>query len=246
MEKRKLGWTRPHKDFRDRKYLPKIVKLPVLMDLRNIDFPIYDQGSLGSCTANALAAAYEYDEIKQNKEYFMPSRLFLYYNERKIIGTTNYDSGANIRDGIKTLVKEGVCSENMWKYNVSKFTKKPCRQCYKAALQDQIQEYLAIDDSPISIRSCLADSFPIPFGFSVYESFWNIGKDGIMPMPQPSERVEGGHAVLCVGYDDNKQLYIVRNSWGSDWGDKGYFYMPYQFMHNSDICEDFWAIKFVE
>lgn len=248
MEKRKLGWHRQLPDHRDRQYtLPYIkVVLPPSVDLREMDPPIYDQGDLGSCTANALAGAYEFDEIKQSKEYFMPSRLFIYYNERKIEGTIGYDSGANIRDGIKTLAKDGACSEELWRYNIGRFKSKPCKKCYKEALKDQIEEYLALSVDPLQLRSCLADGFPFVFGFSVYESFWSIGPDGLMPMPKPNERVEGGHAVECVGYDDTKQLYIIRNSWGSTWGDKGYFYMPYAFMHNSDYCDDFWQIKFVE
>jgi C1A family cysteine protease len=249
MEKRKLGWLKQLPDHRDKLYsIPIYIRtmvLPPSVDLREVEPEIYDQGSLGSCTANALAGAYEYDERKQNKEHFMPSRLFIYYNERVMIGTVNSDSGANLRDGIKTMAKDGVCSEDEWPYKIWKFKSKPCRKQYRDALKDQIQEYSALSNDAVNLRSCLADGYPFVFGFSVFESFWNIGPDGIMPMPKPNERVEGGHAVMCVGYDDSKQLYIIRNSWGSGWGDKGYFYMPYQFMHSNN-CDDFWTIKFVE
>jgi C1A family cysteine protease len=211
---------------------------------------VYDQGNLGSCTANAIAAAYQFDHSRQKLGAFAPSRLFIYYNERVLENSVNSDDGATIRDGMKILGNGdkgiGVCSEWRWPYIISKFAQMPNDECYRVAKRDQALQYSTVRQVPAQLKGCLADGFPIVFGFTVYSSFMDIGSDGVMQMPQPYDNVEGGHAVLCVGYDDSKQSYIVRNSWGSKWGIKGYFYMPYNYMHNADLCDDFWSIRKVE
>ena len=243
---RRLGWIHQLPDIRDFKLFLMPVSLPPAVDLRIDCPPVYDQGDLGSCTANALAGDFEYDRIKQNKDFFMPSRLFIYYNERVIEDTVRLDNGAIIRDGIKTMARQGVCSEKDWPYIINRYRTKPCRKYYTRALKNQITEYYAVNQSSDQLKGCLAAGFPFVFGFSVYQSFFNIKTDGIMPMPLPSESVEGGHAVMCVGYSDLKQTYIVRNSWSEKWGDQGYFYMPYEYIYNANLCSDFWTIKYVE
>ena len=250
MSKKKYGWKRQLPDFRDRKFaVNKKAKLPVSIDLRNFCPPPYDQLDLGSCTGNALAGAFHIDEIKQNAPHkFIPSRLFIYYFERVLEGTVKQDAGAAIRDGIKVLNKQGVCSEAMWPYNESKFTVKPTTQCVQNALTNRISQYQSIDNSNIiNIKSALNAKYPVVFGFTVYESFESdaVAQTGIMPMPSPHEAVLGGHAVCAVGYNDATQRITVRNSWGAGWGDKGYFYMPYAYITNTDLCDDFWAIDFV-
>jgi C1A family cysteine protease len=244
MGKRKLGWIPQRTDNRDRLLSLIPVVAPPTVDLRELCPPVYDQGNLGSCTANALAGNFEFDRIKQNKDYFMPSRLFIYYNERKIEHSVGRDAGAEIRDGIKCMVSKGVCSELEWSYDISKFTKRPPCKLYRNALKNQILEYSVPEQTPSQLRTCIASGFPFVFGFNVYENFWNIGTNGIMSMP--SGQLEGGHAVMCVGYNDNLQLYTVRNSWGKTWGCAGYFFMPYEYMHNAVLCSDFWTIRFVE
>ena len=245
----KFGWKRDLPDHRDYKFkVTAPVELPPLVDLRAQCPPVYDQGELGSCTAQALAGAYQFEEMKQGKENFIPSRLFIYYNEREMEGTVNEDNGAVIRDGIKTLVDKGVCPETMWPYNPGKFAKKPCPPCYTAALDNQVLQYLRISPHNLyDVKQCLALGFPFTFGFTVYNSMMTdtVARTGVVPMPSPNDSVMGGHAVLCVGYDDSKQALIVRNSWGN-WGLAGYFYLPYGFVENENMSADYWTIRLVE
>jgi C1A family cysteine protease len=215
------------------------------IDLRNRCPPVYDQGKLGSCTANALAFGYEYTELVQNiNNKFIPSRLFIYYNERDIEHTTNKDSGAELFDGIFTLSLLGVCPEKNWEYNISNFTIKPNKECYNIALNHTINNYYAIQQHIEQIKSCLILGFPVIFGFIVYQSFESeeVAKTGIMTMPKENDIIIGGHAVAAVGFDDKKKYFIIRNSWGDKWGDKGYFYMPYEYMLDNKLCSDFWCI----
>jgi C1A family cysteine protease len=217
-----------------------------LVDLRSTCPAVYDQDKLGSCTANAIAAAYEYDQIKQNeKDVFIPSRLFIYYNERKMEGSIDTDSGAEIRDGIKSISVDGVCSEDLWKYDITKFTECPTQECYDNAKNHKSIEYKRVVQSLEQLKQCLIEGFPFVFGFNVYSSFetQEVEETGIMPMPKEGEELLGGHAVCAVGFDDNKRVFIVRNSWGSSWGDKGYFYMPYAFITNTSQCSDFWTVR---
>jgi C1A family cysteine protease len=152
-----------------------------------------------------------------------------------------------IRDGIKTLKNQGVCSEGKWPYVTSKFAVKPGPACYKDGLDHQIISYqrlLTVDQ----MRACLAEGFPFVFGFTVYESFESqqVAKTGVVSMPKSNERVVGGHAVVAVGYNDSKKRFIVRNSWGTDWGMKGYFTIPYAYLADRNLSDDFWVIRRAE
>lgn len=246
----KFGWVKDKEDLRDQHF--KITAphdLPEKVDLRSKCPPVYNQGSLGSCTANALGAAYQFEQIKQKKPNFVPSRLFIYYNERVIEGTVNEDAGAMIRDGIKTMVKEGVCPEAMWAYNPSKFKEKPTGNCYATALNNQVLEYMRISTNTLyELKHCLSDGYPVSFGFMIYESFMSkeMAKSGFAKMPRKGEKCYGGHAVLAVGYDDKMEALIVRNSWGNEWGLSGYFYLPYGYILDSKLSADFWTIRVVE
>jgi len=248
MTTRKFGWNPDLPDIRDYKLKLMVRKLPESVDLRLKDTPIDDQGSLGSCTGNASGANYNFEHINEGFGKFKASRLFIYYNARVMENSVKSDSGAMLRDCFKSLGTGdsgvGVCSEELWKYKINRFASKPCSKCYSEALKDQAIEYMSVQQTPVQLKGCLADGHPFTFGFSVYSNFMNISSDGIMNMPVGS--VEGGHAVMCVGYDDSKGSYVVRNSWGETWGDKGYFYMPYEYMHNIDLCDDFWTIRKVE
>jgi C1A family cysteine protease len=244
------GWVPDIPDQRD--FLYSAVRkvppaLPPSVDLRPKCSDVEDQGNLGSCTANALAGALEFLERKGKVSFIDFSRLFIYYNERAIEHSVKYDSGAMIRDGIKTLAKQGACSETKWPYVISKFTLKPSPACYKDALNHQITSYrriLTLDE----MRACLAEGFPFVFGFTVYESFetQRVAKTGVVNMPKSTESVVGGHAVLGVGYDDKSKRFTVRNSWGTDWGKKGYFTMPYDYLAARNLSDDFWTIRGVK
>jgi C1A family cysteine protease len=225
-----------------------LVRLPPSADLRLQCPPVYDQGQLGSCTANAIAAAVEFDLMRQKqKSVFIPSRLFLYYNERAMEGTVASDSGAQIRDGIKSEGTQGDCPENLWPYDIAKFAVKPPQICYDSAVKYKAISYQRLVQDINQLKGCLATGYPFVFGFTVYESFESqqVAQTGHAPMPAPGEQVMGGHAVMAVGYDDSQQWFVVRNSWGQSWGIQGYFTLPYAYLINQNLSNDFWTIRVV-
>jgi len=257
---RGLGWVPDLPDHRDLLYAaPMAVQkaTPPSVDLRpQCPKTVYDQGKLGSCTANAIAGAMEFDQIKQKQTPATPSRLFIYYNERKMEHTILTDSGAQIRDGIKSVVKLGACPETMWTYDdtqppaedqpcpTCKFAQAPPASCYKEALKHQVLSYQRITHALSVMKGCLASGFPFVFGFTVYENFPFDTPTGEIPMPTGG--VLGGHAVLAVGYDDARQLFTFRNSWGPAWGNGGYGFMPYSYLVDSNLSDDFWTIRTIE
>jgi C1A family cysteine protease len=241
---KKLHWVPDLPDFRDHLYAPLDIAVPAVVDLRHYCSTVEDQGDLGSCTGNAIVGAMELLENKAGTGFTDLSRLFVYYQERKIEGTVRQDSGAYIRDGIKAVNQIGVSTEKLWPYDISKFKRKPIKAAYTDAANRKLAEYLRVT-SFADLKNALAAGFPVVFGFTVYSSFMTqtVAASGNMPMPARGDQVEGGHAVLCVGYDDTRKVAIVRNSWGAGWGDKGYFYMPYDYISNANLCDDFWACK---
>lgn len=237
-----------HRDFKFCATPDTIKKLPPLVDLRPKMPPVYNQLQLGSCTANAISAAVEYDHMAESKGEWMPSRLFLYYNERAIEGTIQSDAGAMIRDGIKSLNKQGICHESIWPYDINKFAVKPSNQAYLDAVKYQAVKYERVSQNLTSIKSSLALNIPVVIGISVYSSFESpeVAKTGIVTMPAADEQLLGGHAVLCVGYNDATQQWIIRNSWSQSWGLAGYFMLPYVYLLEADLSSDFWAINLVK
>jgi C1A family cysteine protease len=244
----RFGWSPDLPDHRDRVYSAPLNMfpqgVPPGVDLRGHCPPVYDQGQLGSCTANAIAGAIEFERKKQNLSDFVPSRLFIYYNERVMEGTVDSDSGAQIRDGIKSVAKIGAPPETDWPYDIAKFADKPPASAYADAKLDRAVQYQRLVNTVLQLQGCLASGYPFAFGFTVYDSFESpaVAKTGIMPMPQPNERKLGGHAVLAVGYDSATRMFIVRNSWGKGWGLAGYFMMPFEYMLSPN-CSDFWTIR---
>ena len=251
------GWIRgkadPTDQYHDFTEEKKNLKLNVVkkVDLREFCPPVYDQGKLGSCTANAIAFLYEYDMIKQFRANasatipFTPARNFIYYNEREMEGTTSEDAGAEIRDGIKSINMFGVCSETLYPYDISKFTEKPPAVCYKHAEKHKAVAYKRVNQNLEDMKQCLVSGYPFAFGFEVFESFETVkvATTGEMVLPaDEGDKLLGGHAVAAVGYDDEKEVFIIRNSWSDKWGDKGYFYMPYSFITNSARTDDFWTV----
>jgi C1A family cysteine protease len=246
----RYGWIPDLPDHRDQLYsapVPTLKVLPARLDLRSQCPPVYNQGPLGSCTANAIGAAVEFDHLKQGLPDLLPSRLFIYYNERAMEGTVTVDSGAQIRDGIKSVAKLGVCPERMWPYTIARFAVRPTPKCYHEAIKDRIVLYQRLVPTLDQLRGCLASGFPFVFGFMVYESFESpaVARSGHAPMPAPEERALGGHAVMAVGYDHPRQRFILRNSWGPKWGTKGYFTLPYAYLTDAQLADDFWTIRLV-
>lgn len=223
--------------------------IPDKVDLRDHCSPVENQGSIGSCTGNALVGALEYLENKdkdfeKGDQFVNLSRLFVYYDERMVEGTVDKDAGAMIADGIKTLSEYGVCTETIWPYDEGKFKVKPSDAAYADALTRKITAYARVNQDIDSIKKTLASGYPIVFGFTVYDAFESesMAEFGDLSLPRANERLIGGHAVLCVGYNDHKKRVIVRNSWGSDWGQDGYFTMPFGYISNPSLARDFWTI----
>jgi C1A family cysteine protease len=246
------GWTPDLPDHRDlmfRAPLARLGALPNRVDLRPDCPPVYNQGALGSCTANAIAAALQFDQMKQAApDVFPPSRLFIYYNERVIEHTVGEDAGAMIRDGIKSVSKQGAPHETLWPYVIAKFRTRPSARAYADARAHPAVLYQRLTPVGDQLRGCLTEGYPFVFGFSVYESFEtdSVARSGRVPMPKPKEKMVGGHAVLAVGYDHPREHFIVRNSWGSKWGQRGYFTMPYSYVLAANLCDDFWMIRLVQ
>lgn len=247
---RTYGWIPDFPDNRDRIYqLPKRAgSLPPSIDLRSECPMVYDQGDLGSCTANAIAAAIEFDQTKQKLATSTPSRLFIYYNERVMEGTVDTDSGAQIRDGIKTVASDGACPEAMWAYVEANYATRPPAPCFQYAKMHPAVQYARVMQGAGQLKSCLAAGYPFVFGFTVYESFESdaVAKSGIVPMPSDADAELGGHAVIAVGYDDATQRFLARNSWGADWGLGGYFTIPYAYLTDTNLADDFWVIRVVK
>lgn len=235
-----FGWQPDLPDQRDRHYAQALKgELPAIVDLRGGCPPVYNQGALGSCTAQAVVGLCQFSELEEKRKLGTPSRLFVYYNTRVIQGSVNQDSGASIRNAIKSVVDKGFCRETLWKHDIRRFKTKPTDEAYQAAESFKVKAYQRVKQTEVALKEAVANFNPVVFGFSVYENFKDTGKDGKVPMPKG--KVTGGHAVLIVGYDDNKKHFIVRNSWG-DWGDGGYCYMPYAFVTAANIASDFWTI----
>jgi len=252
---KRFGWIPDLPDNRDHLFAAPMLGLagvPTSIDLRQKSPPVYDQGNLGSCTANAIGAAIQFNQMKQKlKKTFMPSRLFIYYNEREIEGTVAFDNGAMIRDGIKSVAAVGVCPESMWKYtdqDPGPYQTKPNAQCYSKAVQYRALNYARVTRNLNQMKGCLSSGYPFVFGFSVYDSFMStkVKTTGIASMPNTQkEHLLGGHAVMAVGYDDKNSWFVVRNSWGTGWGMKGYFTMPYTYLLDGNLSDDFWTIRLV-
>lgn len=245
----KYGWRPDLPDHRDITFKRKAMQLPPSVDLSGQCSAVENQLNIGSCTANALVGALEFNEkhpiTETEKATFVDlSRLFVYFNERMIEGTIKEDSGAQIRDGIKVLAKYGVCTEILLPYNTARFTIKPSSACYRDARKRRITSYQRIQTLE-DMKQCLAGGRPFVFGFTVYDSFESatVAKTGVVNMPTSRDTVVGGHAVCCVGYDDATKRVLVRNSWGPEWGMKGYFTMPYEYIINQNLATDMWTIQ---
>ena len=245
MGKHKLGWikpkTRPHPNLRYciKRFMAD-APLPPSVDLRSTDSPIYDQGQVGSCTGNGVADLIECIQPSLGT----PSRLFIYLNGRKIEGTIDQDSGCCIHDVIQGVVTYGIVAETEWPYIESQFATVPPDSVYADAKKDLVIDYASLETEE-EVKQCLAAGYRVVFGTSLFESFEgeDVAASGIVKMPEIEgfDACIGGHCMVIVGYNDEKQCYIVRNSWGTGWGDKGYCYIPYEYIRT--YASDFWDIR---
>lgn len=238
----KLSWVRDKRDDRDHLYVPNKAEV-ASVDLRWFCSPVENQGDLGSCTGHAVSSAMEIILKRQNRLVEI-SRLFIYYQARLIEGTVAYDAGAYLRDCIKACNKLGASAEALWKYDIRQFKTRPSEVAYVDATKRKVVEYQRCADFT-QVKNALANGNPVVVGFLVYSSFMSVSvtKTGMMPYPNTKkERLYGGHAVCLVGFDDVTQRFIAKNSWGVGWGDKGYFYMPYKVIQDTQMSADFWVI----
>lgn len=241
------GWIPDFPDFRDYKYQKPIAEPePGSVDLRSTGLlpPVFDQGDLASCTANAAASAFFYIDKKQTGISVLPSRLYIYYNTRIAENNQYNDSGAQLRTTIKTIIKTGICVDALWPYNLSKFIVTPPAVCYQAAKRHVATEYRSVSQGD-DIKHCLSEGFPVMCGLSVYESFKSdqVAGSGIVTIPGKTEKLLGGHAVLLVGHTSTG--FIGMNSWGKNWGTDGFFEIPYDYVYNPDLAADFWTLRAV-
>jgi C1A family cysteine protease len=223
------------------------IEVPDLVDLRPGCSPIQNQDQLGCCTGFAIVGAVEYDENKQREMFIKLSELFVYFNERDFEGDIDQDGGAQIRDGIKLIAKLGICQESLWPYNEGRFKDRPSLEAFQDGLNHRALAYKRVAVDQTDFEHALAAGYPIVMGITVYASFESdeVARDGLVPMPANGEECMGGHAVLAVGYDRKRELVIVRNSWGPDWGDHGYFYLPYEFVFGGYV-DDCWTVTSIE
>jgi len=222
-------------------------KLPSKVDLRSYMTEVEQQGGTNSCVANAVAGAYEY-LVKRHlgDEAYDVSRLFIYYNAR-YIREIEEDEGCLIQDAIEGLKEYGACSEETWTFDEEIVNEEPSEEAYEEAANFLVESVELVPLELDAWKSALAEGNPIIFGINLYQSFDKQRKKGLVPMPSETEasrESHGGHAMLCVGYSDKDKVFIVRNSWGEDWGDGGYCYIPYSYLVNPKFNDgDSWIIQ---
>ena len=236
-------------------------KLPTAVDLRSWASPVEDQGQLGSCTAQAGAGLIEYYERKAFGHHVESSRLFLYKTTRGLMKSKG-DSGATLRTTMGAMVIFGVPPEPYWPYTDAedKFDREPPAFCYAFALSYRTLLYFRHDPAGAPhasvlerLKTYLAAGHPAMFGFTVYSSIDQAETTGRIPLPHGRERIEGGHAVVAMGFDDamaianasggeaSRGALLIRNSWGRAWGEKGYGWLPYAYVERG-LAEDFWSV----
>ena len=249
---RPYGWRPEPRHLAAQAFEPEVFRvaapkgLPSHVSLQADCPPVYDQGKLGSCTANAIAAAIQVDLKRTRQKPVMPSRLYIYWNERAQLGMIESDVGASLQLSAAVTKELGCCPENLWPYDPKRFADFPTKKCFAEADKLRVSDAAYLDNTDVrALKRCLAAGIPFVFGLAIYESFERpiTAASGLIPMPKPTEAYLGGHAMMAVGYDDQTHEFLVRNSWSSHWGIDGYCWIPYDYLTNPHLASDFWAIQ---
>lgn len=251
--KRIYGTRKQTNDPRDFKFVPMVEKAQLesisLFDTKNTP-PVYDQGQLGSCTANAAGALFNFALMNKPGSYnpeaelYNPSRLFIYYFSRLLDGNTSEDSGATLRNTFKAINLWGAPQEKVWDYDIMQFAEYPSDEAVQKGKKFAAIKYHSVRQTRQDIVNALHSGFPVAFGFEVYSSFESseVARTGKVPMPSRFDALLGGHAVAIWGYRHEGDYFLVRNSWGTDWGINGYFHMPAQYVCDPSLAFDFWTL----
>lgn len=264
-----MGWKPDLPDHHDFSFAKMVMRaseasgFPVRAEVAKLHkHPIFDQGIVGSCVGQSVSVLHALE-----RKVTPRSALFAYWHARALIGETGIDAGAYIRDGIKVTNVEGVPRDDLWPDVPVNVFIEPSVKAEADAEKRRIFNYYRLDAEPgvqvargQAYRACLASGHCFVIGFTVYGNFWQTGYNGGMA-PMPAGQPDGGHAVLVYGYDDDfanspkgkalaakgvtppRSAYMVRNSWGKDWGDGGNFYMPTQFLESPYLADDAWTVR---
>lgn len=243
---RRYGWRPQLPDHRDHIFVPTVTE-PVVDLVPELvlpvgHVPVLNQLQQGSCVGHGTVGIVMANQQKQGEAVVIPSRAFVYYVARLLEGTQDSDSGAEVRDGVKAVVRWGVPTEAEFPYNPDVYNVAPSNAVYSAATKEQALVYEAVKYG--RLRQAISSGYPFVFGFTVYTSFESdaVSQTGIMPMPGAGEQIVGGHCVWAYGYNNQTKTIRCRNSWGADWGDKGDFHMPFAYF-DAGLCSDYWVIR---
>lgn len=251
-DRRVGGWKREPPDPRDRLLSRRPGRGLVLSHTDLSVAPgvarVEDQSSFSSCVGNASTDAVEFLYIRDGLPQPELSRMMLYYDARVSVGgfDASDDSGCYIRDAMKALAKYGVATETIWPYVSANLSRAPSKTARRDAERRQIVEYVRCDGLR-QIKESLAAGFPVVGGFDVFDSMFSreVGRTGVVPLPLPGEDSIGGHAILLIGNDDPTEFFKFKNSWGPNWGDRGFGYLPYAYVERG-LADDFWSARMIE